>query len=86
MNVDAYSWLIVGGIAGILAKFLMLGNSDAGLLLNISCGLVGAFIGNYVLETFALGIAGFNTGSILAETFGAMVIILVANTLMRKKN
>lgn len=84
--MDSYSWLIVGVIAGILAKFLMVGNSDAGIFLNIICGLVGAFIGDYVLETFDLGVVGFNAGSILAAAFGAMVIILVANTLMRKRS
>ena len=42
-------WLIVGGIVGWLASIIMRRDGQQGILLNIVVGIVGAFIGGWLI-------------------------------------
>ena len=43
------SWIIVGLIAGALAKFIMPGKDPGGILVTMLIGIVGAVIGGFVV-------------------------------------
>ena len=80
-------WLILGLIAGSLAKFLIPGRDPAGCIFTIVLGVVGAFVGG-LIGTW-LGWGKIDQGelelrSIAIATFGAMVL-LVLGRLIRKK-
>ena len=47
--MDFMTWIIVGGIAGILAATLMRG-SGFGILGDIALGIVGAFVGGWAFK------------------------------------
>jgi uncharacterized membrane protein YeaQ/YmgE (transglycosylase-associated protein family) len=74
-------WLIVGAIAGILARSIMK-SANAPLIWDIVLGLAGAFIGG-----FLAGLIGFGPGAtgglerviinLIIATVGAIVIIFV---------
>jgi uncharacterized membrane protein YeaQ/YmgE (transglycosylase-associated protein family) len=78
-------WIIVGLIAGVLAKWVMPGPDPGGVILTIIIGIIGAFIGGVVLR--ALGFGGGGSGdwiaSIIAGFIGAVILLaiyrLVAN-------
>ena len=78
-------WIIVGLIAGLLAKWVMPGPDPGGVALTIVIGIVGAVIGGYVLRLFGLGAGGTGQwiGSIVAGFIGAVILLaiyrLVAN-------
>ena len=77
------SWIIVGGLAGLLAQAL-LGEGRAGCLMTILIGVVGAFIGGYVMSLFGFGgIDGFNLWSIIVATVGAVVLLGIARLFRR---
>lgn len=68
------AWIIVGGLAGILAKRIM--KEEGGLVRNIILGIVGGLVGGSLTELIGgQGITGFNIWSLLVATFGAVVII-----------
>ncbi len=48
------SWVVVGAIAGWIASMIMGGKARMGLLTNIIVGVVGAFIGGYVLQLLGI--------------------------------
>jgi uncharacterized membrane protein YeaQ/YmgE (transglycosylase-associated protein family) len=80
-------WLILGLIAGTLAKFLVPGRDPAGCIFTIVLGVVGAFVGGLIGTK--LGWGKIDQGelelrSIAIATFGAMVL-LVLGRLLRKK-
>jgi uncharacterized membrane protein YeaQ/YmgE (transglycosylase-associated protein family) len=80
-------WLILGLIAGTLAKFLIPGRDPAGCIFTIVLGVVGAFVGGLIGSR--LGWGKIDQGelelrSIAIATFGAMVL-LVLGRLLRKK-
>ncbi|MDZ4166666.1 MAG: GlsB/YeaQ/YmgE family stress response membrane protein [Coriobacteriia bacterium] len=77
------SWVIVGGLAGMLAQFL-LGQGRAGCLMTVVLGVVGAFIGGFVMSLFGFGgVDGLNIWSILVATVGAIVLLAIARILRR---
>lgn len=76
------SWIIVGGLAGILAKWIMGG--DAGCVMTILLGVVGAVIGGFLLSLFGVGgVDGVNVWSILVATLGAVVLLAIVRLFRR---
>jgi uncharacterized membrane protein YeaQ/YmgE (transglycosylase-associated protein family) len=71
-------WLIVGLIAGILAKWVVPGEGPGGILGDIVIGIVGAFIGGWVFNFFGhVGVTGVNLGSIVVAFIGAVILLFI---------
>ena len=80
------AWILVGLIAGILAKIAMPGPDPGGVILTIVIGIVGAVIGGFVLNNL-LGrtdVTGFNLTSILVATFGSIILLAVYRLITRR--
>ncbi len=59
------SWIILGLIAGILAKWIMPGKDGGGFFMTILLGIVGAVVGGWISTLFGFGkVDGFNFGSL----------------------
>jgi uncharacterized membrane protein YeaQ/YmgE (transglycosylase-associated protein family) len=79
-------WIIVGLIAGALAKFVLPGDDPGGIIVTIIIGIVGAVLGGWLLSLLGIG-GGAGSGgwifSIIAGVIGAMILLgiyrLVAN-------
>jgi uncharacterized membrane protein YeaQ/YmgE (transglycosylase-associated protein family) len=71
-------FLLVGLIAGLIARFLMPGNQPMGLLATMALGILGSFIGG--LLTSLIGSHGhvleLRPAGIIGSTIGAFVILL----------
>jgi uncharacterized membrane protein YeaQ/YmgE (transglycosylase-associated protein family) len=79
------SWIVLGLIAGVLAKFLLPGDDPGGLIITILLGIAGAFVGGWIGTQ--LGIASFNGFTwqgLGVATAGAAVLLLVYR-LVRKR-
>lgn len=79
------SWIVLGLIAGVLAKTLMPGKDPGGLIITILLGIAGAFVGGWLGTQ--LGVAsfdGFTLQGIAVATVGA-VVLLVLYRLIKKK-
>ena len=69
--------LILGLVAGFIAKLLMPGDDPGGFIVTIILGLVGAFVG-YLLFTRLLGIGdndAFDLGGLLSAIIGTMIVL-----------
>lgn len=75
------SWVIVGALAGWIASIIMGKNHKIGLIGNIILGVIGAFVGGFILQAIGVGgdVTGINISSILVATLGAVVILFIAN-------
>lgn len=77
------SWIVVGGIAGLLAQYLM-GEGGGGCIVTVFLGIIGAFVGGFVLSLFGVGgIDGLSLWSIIVATIGAVVVLAVFRTVRR---
>ena len=73
-------WIIVGLIAGALAKFVMPGDDPGGIIVTIIIGIVGAVLGGWLLSLLGIG-AGAGSGgwifSIIAGVIGAVILLAI---------
>ena len=70
------SWIVMGLIVGVLAKFIMPGKDPGGIIVTILIGIAGAFVGGYVGTFLGLGaVTGINIGSILLATGGGVILL-----------
>ena len=80
------TWILVGLVAGILAKIAMPGPDPGGIILTIVVGIAGAFIGGLLVNNLlgGPGISGFNLTSILVATLGSIVLLAIYRFLTRR--
>lgn len=72
------SWIVLGALAGWLASIVTKRNDQMGCLTNIAVGIVGAFIGGFVMSIIGgEGITGFNLYSLLVAFLGAVILLFV---------
>jgi uncharacterized membrane protein YeaQ/YmgE (transglycosylase-associated protein family) len=79
-------WILLGLLAGTLAKFLVPGRDPSGCIVTILLGIVGAFIGGLIGTTLGWGrVTGgsFDPRSIALATLGAIVVLLAGRLLRR---
>lgn len=79
-------WVLLGLIAGALAKFLMPGRDPAGCIFTIALGVVGAVVGGWVGTYFGWGhvtVGLFDLRSIAIATFGAIILLALGRLLRR---
>ena len=72
------SWIVVGLIAGLLAKVLLPGDDPGGLIITTIIGMAGAVVGGVLIGVLGgAGATGFNVWSILVATLGASILLFV---------
>ncbi len=72
------SWILLGLVAGALAKFIMPGKDPGGCLVTIILGVVGAVVGGYLATLAGYGkIESFDMGGIFLATLGAILVLVV---------
>ena len=78
--------IIVGGVAGWLASIVMGRNASMGIILNVIVGVIGAFIGNWLLAPL-LGFGGsiqeFDLGAFVIAILGAVILLAIVNLVQR---
>ncbi|MFO7983195.1 MAG: GlsB/YeaQ/YmgE family stress response membrane protein [Desulfuromonadales bacterium] len=78
------AWIIMGLVVGVLAKFFMPGRDPGGIVVTILLGIGGAFVGGYLGSILGLGtVTGFNLGSLLLATGGAILLLIVYRMLKK---
>ena len=75
--INIIVWIIVGALAGWLASLVMKTNQEQGLIADIIVGIIGAFIGGFVLNLLGIGgaVTGLNIASILTAFIGAVILL-----------
>ena len=80
-------WLIIGGIVGWLASLVMRTDGQQGILLNVVVGIVGAFLGGWLLAPmFGTGTINSNDFSLAAlgvSLLGAVILLAIVNLFRR---
>jgi uncharacterized membrane protein YeaQ/YmgE (transglycosylase-associated protein family) len=68
--------IIIGLLAGIVAKFLMPGRDPGGFIITILLGIAGAFVATYLGQAVGWYRAGEGAG-FLGAVVGAIIILLI---------
>lgn len=74
------SWIVLGLVAGALAKLLMPGKDGGGWFVTMLLGIAGAFVGGSLGSLAGMGsTGGLNLVSIATATVGAFVLLFAYN-------
>ena len=76
--------LIIGGAAGWLGSMIYKG-SGLGIIGNIVVGIIGSFVGYWLLGKLGVSLGTGWIGAILTGALGAIVILLLFNLIFRKR-
>ncbi len=72
------SWIVLGLVVGVLAKWIMPGPDSSGVVMTIVLGVAGAFVGGFLATRLGLGsVSGFNLGSLAIAVAGALLLLFV---------
>ena len=85
MNI--LTWIILGLVAGAIAKAIHPGRDPQGCIVTMIIGIVGAILGGFI-ATNLLGwgsVNGFNLYSILVATAGAVLALAIYTALTRNR-
>ncbi|HEX8788646.1 MAG TPA: GlsB/YeaQ/YmgE family stress response membrane protein [Telluria sp.] len=80
-------WIVVGGILGWLASMVMKTDAEQGMILNVVVGIVGAFLGGWLLTPLfgggTINADDFSVSSLLVSFLGAVILLAIVNLLRR---
>lgn len=72
------TWLIVGLIAGLLARAIMPGNDSMGWIATIVLGIVGSFVGGFLMSLVfhdTGSASDFHPTGIVGSVIGALIVL-----------
>jgi len=84
-QMSILAWLVVGLIAGFLAKYVVPGEGPGGVVGDLIVGVVGAILGGWLFNMFGhIGATGINLYSILVAFVGAVVLLFIMRAFSRR--
>jgi len=77
-------WIVLGLVAGALAKFIMPGRDPGGIIVTILIGIAGALGGGFISTKLGYGsVDGFDIRSIIIAVLGAIVLLITFRMVRR---
>lgn len=75
--INLLVWLVLGLVAGSLAKFIMPGKDPGGFFVTAGIGIAGAFVGGYLggLLGISTMVGGLGLASIGTAVAGSLVLL-----------
>lgn len=85
--MSVIAWILLGLIAGALAKLLMPGRDPGGVLITILIGIAGAIVGGFIWNAFTGNdsYGDFDIGGILIAVLGAIILLWGYRTLIANR-
>lgn len=77
-------WIIVGIIAGALAKVVVPGEGPGGLLGDLIIGVLGALIGGFVAGALGIAFGGW-VGTTLIAFIGAIILLFILRAVTTRR-
>ena len=77
-------WIVIGGLAGAVAKMLMPGRDPGGCIITILLGIAGAVVAGYLGQMVGWYKAGEGAGFI-AAIIGAFILLFLYRLIARRR-
>ena len=90
--LNIIAWIVLGLIAGAIAKAIFPGHQGGGILATIILGILGALVGGWLGQTLLPGAAGaaaasagaFSLPSIIFSVIGAIILLFIWGLITRR--
>ena len=80
MNVGIIGWVILGALAGVIAKAILPGDDPGGIIITPLIGIAGALIAGFIAQAIGFGDPideFFDWSTWIAAIIGAVVLLLI---------
>jgi uncharacterized membrane protein YeaQ/YmgE (transglycosylase-associated protein family) len=78
-------WVVFGLVVGFIARALVPGRDDIGVLRTVALGVLGSVIGGFVFGLLTVGFRGFQPAGWIGSVIGAVVVLLLYNRFVRSR-
>ena len=76
--------LIIGLIAGAIAKLIMPGKDPGGIIVTMLIGVAGAFVGGFLFQAIGIG-DGEGPAGLIGAVIGALILLAIYRMVMRRR-
>ncbi|MEP7002984.1 MAG: GlsB/YeaQ/YmgE family stress response membrane protein [Chloroflexota bacterium] len=70
-------FIIIGAIAGVIARFIVPGPDPMGWIATIVLGIIGSFVGGSLANIIFGGVAAISSAGIIGSIIGAIIVLLI---------
>ncbi len=86
-SMSILTFIIVGIIAGFIARAIMPGNQPMGFVATALLGMAGSFVGGLVASVFSGGrMLDLHTSGIIGSVLGALLVLFIAVAVGRRRH
>ena len=78
------AWIIIGGLAGAIAKLLMPGKDPGGCIITVLLGIAGALLAGFLGQMLNIDSA-MNGAGFIGAIVGAFVILLIYRLVLKRR-
>ncbi|MBL1178828.1 GlsB/YeaQ/YmgE family stress response membrane protein [Pantanalinema sp. GBBB05] len=87
--MDILAWIVLGLLAGAIAKAIYPGRQGGGILGTLILGVVGAFVGGSLYNllvngTIALSASSLSIGGVFVAVLGAIIALFIYYAIARR--
>lgn len=83
---NVIAWIVLGLIAGAIAKLIMPGKDPGGIIVTILLGIVGALLGGWLASLVGAGTGGtLSISSIIAAIVGALILLAIYRVVVGRR-
>lgn len=80
------AFIVFGLIVGLIARAILPGRQSLGLVATILLGIVGSFVGGFLVSLFTDNrVTDMNTAGLIGSVVGAIVVLMVAGGLFKSR-
>lgn len=81
------TWIVVGLLAGALAKLTMPGDDPGGIIATTLLGIAGALLGGFLGSLLGVGgVSGFDFTTLFTAVLGALLLLWVYRLASRRRH
>ena len=78
-------WIVFGLIAGFIARAIVPGKDDIGILRTIGLGMIGSIVGGLLFGLLTGGLRGFEPSGWIGSVIGAIIVLVIYNRVTGRK-
>jgi uncharacterized membrane protein YeaQ/YmgE (transglycosylase-associated protein family) len=78
------AWIIIGGLAGAIAKLLMPGKDPGGCIITVLLGIAGALLAGFIGQMLNIDSA-MNGAGFIGAIVGAFLLLLIYRLVLKRR-
>lgn len=83
--MEFIAMIILGLVAGALAKLIMPGRDGGGIFMTILLGIAGSLLGGFIFNMLGIGEGESNWAGLIGSVIGAIIILAIYRAVTKNR-